>query len=181
LDLNERRNSQADAGNREHDRRIGFNLTALPRKSFTFDVSYQYEDVHAQTLICVSSSNLPAGAVACPLGIALFTQTAFYDTQTHFAQATAAWHPHKRVTANLGYTLTSQNGDNIFLNPLATPGSLRFNWHQPAASVSVLMNRSWSFRGEWGYHDYNEKGFAGPTLARDFHGNVGTLVLRYAF
>lgn len=181
LDLHERRNGQVDVDNLEHDRRIGFTLTALPRKALSIDLSYQYEDLRARTLICVSSSNLPPGAVACPMGTALFAQTAFYDAQTHFAQAAAAWHPHKRVTANLGYTLTSQNGDNIFLNPLSPPGSLRYNWHQPAGAVSVLLNRGWTFRGEWGYHDYNEKGLAGPTAAREFHGNVGTLILRYAF
>jgi hypothetical protein len=34
-------------------------------------------------------------------------------------------------------------------------------------------------KGGWNYYDYNEKSLPGPTLPRDFRGNVFTVSMRY--
>jgi hypothetical protein len=76
-------------------------------------------------------------------------------------------------------------------NPSQPLGPQTFNWHAPFAGLEVALARGVSFKGTWAYYDYNEKGIAGltvgslggvgPVLPRDFHANVGTLALKYAF
>jgi len=67
-------------------------------------------------------------------------------------------------------------------NPGAGQGPLAINWHRPSGSVEIELTRTVSFKGAYNYYGYNEKssnpGFVTP---RDFHANVGTLSLKYAF
>jgi hypothetical protein len=90
--------------------------------------------------------------------------------------------PVKRVTANLGYNLTSSSGNSTILNPTPnTLGPLGLNFHKPAAWVDFELHRGLSWRTAWNYYDYNEKSSSGFLPARDFQSNSATLTLRYAF
>jgi hypothetical protein len=90
--------------------------------------------------------------------------------------------PIPRVTANLGYNLTSTSGDTLILNPiLTTLGPLAFNFHKPTASVDVDLAKGFAWRTAWNYYDYNEKSAPGSLAPRDFQSNSATLSLRYAF
>ena len=88
--------------------------------------------------------------------------------------------PVARVTAGLGYTFTSSNGNTLILNPTAPTGPLSFNYHLPTASLAVKINERLIYKAGWNYYDYNEKSDPGPTLPRDFRGNAFTLALRYS-
>ena len=47
--------------------------------------------------------------------------------------------------------------------------------------MRVELAPRWTVRGDWNYYGYNEKGDSGPTLPRDFRGNVFTTGIKYAF
>ena len=85
------------------------------------------------------------------------------------------------MTADLGYTITSADGDTALLNPLASIASLRYNLHQPAAALAIDLRQGLTWKASWNYHDYNEKSDSGPTLPRDFHAHLATVALRYSF
>lgn len=82
------------------------------------------------------------------------------------------------------------NGPNVF-QPL---GPLAINYHKPSGSVMVDLYRGLAFKAAFEHYGYNEKSqplggaaFNSPTgswfgvVPRDFHANVTTLSMRYAF
>ena len=76
--------------------------------------------------------------------------------------------------------MTSTSGNTLILNPIAPTGPLAFNYHLPTASLAVQINKNLTYKTGWNYYDYNEKSDPGPTLPRDFRGNMFTLSLRYS-
>lgn len=75
-------------------------------------------------------------------------------------------------------------------NPNAPLGPQTSNWHAPFAGLEVGLAKSVSFKGNWSYYDYNDKGLPnvvgalggiGPVSSQKFHANVGTLALKYSF
>lgn len=83
---------------------------------------------------------------------------------------------------------TTSAGTISFLGPFPDQplGSQDFNWHKLNAGLAVEIAKGVAFRGNFGYYNYNEKeGNIPPeqlvVLPRNFHTNIGTLALRYAF
>ena len=63
----------------------------------------------------------------------------------------------------------------------APPGPLNYKYHLPSAGVRVEVAPRWTVSGGWNYYGYNEDSNPGPTLLRDFRGNVFTTSVKYAF
>ena len=76
--------------------------------------------------------------------------------------------------------MTDNSGDAEFLNPLMVPGALRSKVVSPFSDLVVNIAPQWAWHGNWVHHGYKEAGGPGPA-ARDFHGDVVTLGVRYAF
>ena len=90
--------------------------------------------------------------------------------------------PTSRVTANLGYNLTSTSGETLILTPTQTTlGPPAINFHKPTASVDVELAKGFAWRTAWNYDDYKEKPAPGPLAPRDFQSNSATRSLRYAW
>jgi len=81
----------------------------------------------------------------------------------------------------MGYSIVSSQGNTTTFNPLQPLGSLASNFHRPIFALEVKMAKNWAAKAGWNYYGYNEKDVAGPTLPRDFHDNMTTLSLKYAF
>ena len=180
--IRENRNTSFDIGNLQHNRNYGFTAAFAPADSkWSVDLSYAYTDIFSQTNICFVASSVfvPPGQITC--GTPFLSGVSLYQSNEHFGAVNFMLHPVKRVTGTAGYTLTSVSGDTLILNPNTPTGPLAFNYHLPTASVAIDLVKNWSFRTGWNYYDYNEKSAAGPTLPRDFHGNVWTLAFRYAY
>jgi hypothetical protein len=176
----ENRNTSFDIGNLQHNRSYGFSGTfAPPEAKWALDLSYDYNDIFSQTNICfVSTPNVaPPGAITC--GTPFLSGNSFYTDISHFGSGSIIVKPWKRVTAGVGYAVTSTSGNTLILNPIAPTGPLAFNYHLPTASLAVEINKNLTYKTGWNYYDYNEKSDPGPTLPRDFRGNVFTLSLRY--
>jgi hypothetical protein len=95
--------------------------------------------------------------------------------------ATLMVKPVKRVTSQLGYSITSVGGRAPVFNILQPDAALYYNDHQPVVNVGVDLGHNVSWKAGWNYYQYNEKNFIGPTASRYFHANQATVSLRYAF
>src|SRR5271165_5628144 len=99
---------------------------------------------------------------------------------------TIRFKPEKRLTANVGYSITNVDGSTPQFNILQPLGSLQYKYQQPVANLSVDIGRKLAFNMGWNYYQYNEGSiadgsFVGPTASRYFHANAVTESLRYAF
>src|SRR5215813_5665025 len=175
----ESRNPSLDIGNFQHNRSYGFSANFAPEEAkFGVDLSYDYNDVFSQTNICFVATPTPPGAITC--GTPFLSGTSLYTNLSHFFSGMAVVKPWKRVTGGLGYAVTSTSGNTLILNPNAPTGPLNFNYHLPTASLAIELSKNLIYKTGWNYYDYNEKTTIGPTLPRDFRGNVFTLSLRYS-
>ncbi len=184
LNIRELRNNVPGVDYLGHNRNYSVSAVLNPRDWIGFDLSYNYNDVKSDINICfVATPNLvPPGPLSC--GAPFLSAISFYDSVQNFGTVNVMVKPMKRVTTYFGYTLTSTDGSSVILSPSQPPGSLRFNYHTPSASILVEITKNITWRGAWNYYDYNEKGdfLPDPTASlRDFHANVGTLALRYTF
>ena len=180
VNFRENRNHTLDIGNSQHNRSYALAAMLAPRNNkLALDAHWSYYDVFSATNICFVANPPPPGAVSC--GGSFLADVSVYDQKTHFVSATLMWRPVRRVTTEMGYTGTFASGDTLLLNPIAPLGPLNYHYHLPAAGVRVELAPRWSLRGDWNYHGYNERGDPGPTLSRDFRGNVFTTGVKYAF
>lgn len=72
-----------------------------------------------------------------------------------------------------------------FAGPFAdAPLSQALNWHKPSVGIAIDVCKNVTFKGSYAYYDYHEKTPSElplVTLPRNFHANMGTLSLKYAF
>ena len=188
MNIWESRNGESDTQFKQHYRNVGFVATLLPKERVGFDVSYNYTNALQQALICFNDTFVPVGTIVngCPTFDAVDNVNpnqilSTYVNHTHYFLADLMVKPVQRVTAKIGYGLTSTNGTTTLLNPLQPLGPLDFTYHQPLAELSYEVAKYWSVNAYWNYDQYNEGSFIGPTSARYFHDNRTTLSLKYAF
>jgi hypothetical protein len=179
INIRENRNDTADIGNKQHNRSYAFNSVFAPAEAkWGLDLSYDYNDIFSQTNICFVATPTPPGSLSC--GTPFLSGISVYSEASHVGAGSIYMKPFKRLTASVGYTVTSSNGNTLILNPNAPTGPLAFNYHLPTASIVYKIEKNLAFKGGWNYYDYNEKSNPGPTLPRDFRGNTFTLALRYS-
>ena len=178
----ESRDNVPEVQHREHNRNYGFTTTMNPKPRFGFEFGYNYDDVFSTTNICyILTATPPVNSTACGSGTPYFSAISLYADKVHFAYTNFMFKPVPRVTANVGYNLTSTSGSTPTLADPTILTSLGFNYHKPMASLDVNLAKGLTWRTAWGFYDYNEKFLPTPLLARDFQTNTATLSLRYEF
>ncbi len=95
------------------------------------------------------------------------------------------------IPGNLGTVITGPTtsaGTIAFLGPFPDQplASQDLNYHTVNGGVAVEVAKGITLKGYYGYYDYNEKeGNVSPNqlvaLPRNFHANMGTISLKYAF
>jgi hypothetical protein len=143
------------------------------------DLTYNYDDIFSQTNICYVATPAPAGAVTVTCATPYLDGLSLYTSLTHYGSGSVFFRPIPRITAWLGYSLTSAAGDTFTINSLSPTGPLNYRYHLPFAAFNVNIVKGLVFKSSWNYYDYHEYSDAGPTLPRNFRGNVVTLSLRY--
>jgi hypothetical protein len=180
-----------------HNRNYGLTASLAPRERFGLDLAYNYNDVIQNALICFNDT--PPTGVILPFVVNAnnnncagndtsnnLMANSYYTDHTNFGMATVRFKPEKRVTANVGYSITSVEGQIPQFNILQPLGSTQYKYQQPVANVSVDIGHKLAFNIGWNYYQYNEGSpnegsFVGPTAPRYFHANNLTESLRYAF
>jgi len=178
-----------------HSRNYGVTASLAPRERFGLDLAYNYNDVIQNALICFNDTP-PAGVIlpfvtnsaSCAAndpGNPLLANS-YYTDHTHFGMTTLRFKPVKRLTANVGYSITSVEGRIPQFNILQPLGTTQYKYQQPVANLRVDIGHKLAFNMGWNYYQYNEGSaiqgsFVGPTAPRYFHANNLTESLRYAF
>jgi hypothetical protein len=175
-----------------HNRNYGFTASLAPRERFGLDVAYNYNDVIQNALICFSDTP-PAGVTLPFVANANNNNCAgndtsnnlmansYYTNHTNFVSATVRFKPQKRVTANIGYSITNVDGTVPQFNILQPLGSSQYKYQQPLAYLSVDLGHKVAWNTNWNYYQYGEGSFVGPTAPRYFHANSVVESLHYAF
>lgn len=188
-DVWERRNGVSDIDYNAHNRNFGVTATVSRSDRLAWEGAYNYNNVGSNAFICYQTAAaftaIAAGTLSpegpCNANAPLNLYETYSD-RDHFASTTVMVKPIKRMTTRIGYSIVSSNGGGTILNPLQPLGSLKSRYHQPIAELQLEFVKNWSAIGRWNYYDYHEAtAFFGPTAPRDFHANVGTVSLRYAF
>lgn len=175
---------------RGHNYNGGFNLSLNPRERYGLDLAYNYASYVQNSIICFNDT--PPAGVTLPVVTNAASCSAldpsnplltdgYYDSNTHYGMGAVMFKPVSRVTARLGYSVTSVGGRIPQFNILQPLGSLAYNYHQPLADLDINLVRNFTWHAGWNYYQYGEKDFAGPALPRYFHANNVTLSLKYSF
>ena len=158
-------------------------------------MAYNFNSVNQNALICFNDT--PPTGVTLPFVTGATTGTGTFCTKnesanpllagsyctnhTNFGMTAIRFKPEKRVTANVGYSITSVDGSTPQFNILQPLGSLQYKYQQPVANLSVDLGHKLAWNMGWNYYQYGEGSFVGPTAPRYFHANNVTESLRYSF
>jgi hypothetical protein len=199
----EGKNDDPLINHKEHNRNFSFATQVIANEQVSFDFNYSHDEVFSETDLCyafapTASYPLPAGArgstgtclqTAANPGGTLPTQTAAtqlylgngtYNVPSTFFSGAFTYSPSKYFRFNGGARLTDNSGNAEFLNPLMVPGALNSKVVSPFSDLVVNIAPQWAWHGNWVHHGYQEAGGPGPG-ARNFHGDVVSLGVRYAF
>jgi len=190
INLWEASNGDAMTDYQGHNRNYGFTASIAPRERVSFNFAYNYSDYKQNAFICFNDSDTTLSVVAnagsCTAngfndsGNPLLT-FGNYTSNTNYGMGSVMFKPIRRVTTEVGYSVTSVGGETPQFNSLQPFGSLQYNYHQPLANVEVEIGHQVTAKAGWNYYQYGEKSFVGPALPRYFHANNATLSLRWAF
>jgi hypothetical protein len=175
-----------------HNQNYGLTASLAPRERFGLDLAYNFNSVTQNALICFNDT--PPPGVTLPFVANAnnnncagndtannLMASSYYTNHTNFGMAAVRFKPVKRVTANIGYSITSVDGSAPQFNILQPLGSLQYTYQQPLANLSVDIGRKLAYNMGWNYYQYGEGSFVGPTAPRYFHANSLTESLRYTF
>jgi hypothetical protein len=175
-----------------HNQNYGMTASLAPRERFGLDLAYNFNSVIQNALICFNDTP-PIGVILPFVANAINNDCAgndtsnnlmansYYTNHTNFGMAAVRFKPAKRVTANIGYSITSVDGSVPQFNILQPLGSSQYNFQQPVANLSVDIGHKLAYNMGWNYYQYGEGSFVGPTAPRYFHANSLTESLRYSF
>ncbi len=183
----EGRNNVFEVNNLQHNRVYAFSTMLQPNEKVGLELGYDYNDVFSQILICFTSSAVVTGpsTVTCTGVPGLVQELSTYINKSNFGYFDASWTPFRRLTARLGANLTGTSGSALIsITPNAPSGPLDSKYMQPFGGIDYHFARGWTGKAYWGYYGYHEdeSNVVQDTFApRNFHANLVTLSLRYAF
>jgi hypothetical protein len=169
----------------EHNRDFSFGATIAPDEKWSLDLNYGFDSVYSTTVECYTSSAPPTTAGVAPDVCAAAgtpnASTGYYNSPTQFGAFGFTVSPVKRVHLNGGYRISAVDGSSDLINIRQVAGSLQSRYQSPYVRVAFDLAKNWSWKGDYNYYGYGEQSPVGPTAPRNFHGNVGTLAVNYAF
>ena len=169
----------------EHNRDFSFGASIAPSEKWSIDLNYGYDSVYSSTIECYASTPAPPNAGTAPdVCIAAgtpFASTGYYNAPTQFGSFAFTVTPIKRVHLDGGYRMSAVNGNSDTINIRQVNGSLQSQYQSPYANLIVDIQRNWSWKANYNYYGYGEGSPIGPTLSRNFRGNLYTLSVNYAF
>jgi hypothetical protein len=173
----------------EHNRNAGFSLSLTPSEKLSAQLGYNYNNIHSELFVCFTSSQAPTTLPACPDVSGLLQQFSPYTSRINTGFLDVLWSPLSPLQLELGANLSGVTGNELYFNtlsPIATApaGSLNSSWYQPYGSVGYHFAKHWTGRARWDYYSYHEDSngsYQDLYAPRNFHGNLITLSVRFAF
>jgi len=173
----------------QHNRAAGFSLSFTPMEKFSAQLGYNYNNIYSNLYVCFTSSAALPGLSPCPGVTGLVEEPSTYTSTVNTGFLDFLWMPLKRLTLEVGANLSGVSGSQLNLNPespipTAPLGPLNSTWYQPYGSVSYQFAKHWTGRARWDYYSYHEDSdgsYQDLYVPRNFHANLVTLSVRYAF
>jgi hypothetical protein len=150
----------------------------------------------ATTATCLASNSPNGGTTPGALGsngvptAQEFLSNGYYNAPSNYYSANVNYAPTKSIRLNGGARLSQVNGSSEALDPFLIPGALHSRNLTPFADAEYKIAEQWAWHGNWNYTGYGEtgplntvtNGFLSNGLpARNMHGNILTLGVKYAF
>jgi hypothetical protein len=185
VNIRESRDNVQTVNHLEHNRDFSFGTSISPSERWSLDLNYAYDSVFSSTIECYTSTPAPptagvAPAVCIAAGTPLLS-TGYYNAPTQFGSIGFMIAPVKRVHLNAGYRMSAVNGASDIINIRQVSGSLQSQFQSPYANLAIDIAPNWSWKADYNYYGYGEGSPIGPTLPRNFRGNIYTLAVHYAF
>jgi len=182
----EGRNNVFEVNGLQHNRVYAVSASIQPNEKVALELGYDYNDVFSQILVCFTSSAVPTGptTASCTGVPGLVQQLSVYTNKSNFGYFDASWTPIHHLTAHLGANLTGTSGSVLIISPNAPSGPLDSKYLQPFGGFDYHFARQWTGKAYWGYYGYHEDldNLVQDVFApRNFHANLVTLSVRYAF
>ena len=164
----------------DHSRVVSLGAVLSPNGHYGLDFNYAYSDVYTATNICYdngATSTLPGTASTnsggapnvCP-GVytrGSTTQLAdwfardFMDAPTQYGSVALTISPVNNIHSNLGYRISSVNGNQFFNDARAVNGSLDSTYQSPFVNVAWTIHPGLIWRAEYNFYGYGEGGPSG--------------------
>ena len=196
------KNNDPLVNHKEHNRNFSFATQFIPIETLSIDFDYSHDSVFSETDLCyvfTATANAPLPADAGPQNVAtcqynttttpLYLGSGLYDVPSDFYLAGLTYTPSKYFRFNGGIRIVGSGGQAMLLNPTTHPAQ-----SVPRFCRLIQICRSISLRSGPGTDIGNtiattkmvlqEAAFrpqAASYPARDFHGDVVTLSVKYAF
>lgn len=164
----------------DHSRFFSVGAVLAPNERYGLDFNYAYSDVYTATNICYTSgasATLPgtaslnsAGAPnICPGIYARGSTTVlvdwfardFMDAPTQFGSVALALSPTKKIHSNVGYRVSSVNGNQFFNDARAVNGSLVSTYQSPFVNFAYTIHHGLTWKAEYNFFGYGEGGPSG--------------------
>jgi len=182
-------NNVPGVNNLMHNNSYGVSAEFLPNQKISLDLGYSYNDISTSLLVCFTATGSLPGLPACPNVSGLVQQNSPYSSKVNTGFLDFSWNPMNRLTLHGGTSMTGVSGSQLNLtpeNPIPTnvDGSLNSSWYQPYAGFDYHIANHWTGKAFWSYYSYHEDStaaFQDVFAPRNFHGNLVTLSVRYAF
>jgi len=186
VNIHENRDNVQYVNHLDHARDFSFGAVVAPSDKWSFDLNYAYDSVYSTTVECYTVTPAPSAPTpaADPACVTLGTKYQFndiYNVPTQTGSIGFVLNPVERVHGAFGYRATGVNGTTSSINLNQVPGSLQSVYSTPYANLAFDLEKSWQWKAEYNYADYGETSAVGSTAPRNFHGNLYTLSVRYAF
>jgi hypothetical protein len=181
----ESRNNVQTVNHLDHNRSFSFGTSIAPGEKWSLDMSYGYTDIFSTTILCYASTPAPPNATPAPpicVGAGTpYQSDGYYNQPTQYGSFGIVSSPFKRFHVDAGYRISAVNGKTTFMNVRQVNGSLQSYFQTPYAGVAWDLEPKWTWKADYNFYGYGEGLPIGPTLPRNFHGNIVTLAVRYAF
>jgi hypothetical protein len=185
VNIYEARNNVQTVNHLEHNRNFSFGATIAPGEKWSADLNYSYNSAFSSTILCYTSTPPPPTAGVAPpvcadAGTPLLS-TGYYDAPTQFGSFGLVFSPINHLHGKAGYRISAVNGSTDVMNVRQVNGSLQSYFQTPYAELLFDPEKKWSWKADYNFYGYGEGLPIGPTLPRNFHGNIVTLSVHYAF
>jgi hypothetical protein len=189
------KNSDPLVNHQEHSRNISVAAHVAPIEAVGVDFNMAHDDTFSVTDLCyvytaTASAPLPPGASnsgTCTVtnspdtgSASYYLGNGYYHAPVAFYSGSISYAPARIVKFVGGVRLNSVSGGADEINPNMVPGALNSTTVSPFTDLQVTVAPQWTWHGNWEHHGYGEAGAAGPA-SRDYHGDIVSLSVKYAF
>lgn len=164
--------------------RIGAVSAVLaPNEHYGLDLSYTYTDARSAANVCFtpgSAPGLPGTATVTASGapdvcpgiyargsttqLVDFYGREFVDAPTNFGSVSIHLSPVDKFHTNIGYRVSSVNGDRFYNDARDVAGALVSTYQSPYTDVAYSVTQRMTWKAEYNFFGYGEGGPSGPEL-----------------